>query len=149
MKNVLISLLVIGGIVFLVLLLNPLLGGLHSFSTDNTTASYSVALNATTTGANVTLPKALFNGDIQYASATSNLSIDVPLITTYIDATRVLQITGLVASQNRTLTIAYEFGALDASTQQVANFTPTAFMFGVIVLILLAIVGAVVAVARR
>lgn len=152
MKAALTALLVIAGVVFLMLMASPLLGGLNDFRTDNQTDAYSV--NTTGAGSitigNVTLTTPLFQSGIQHVTSIStNWSADVPLATAYNSNTRVLTVSGLVANQTRTLNITYDRGVLDANIDQVANTTPTIWIFSIVGLLLLAIAGVVIAVTRR
>lgn len=151
MKSALVALLVIAGVVFLILLANPLLEGLHDFRTDNQSDAFSVNTTGSgsiTTG-NVTLTQALFQSGVQHVtSISSNWSADVPLATAYNSNTRILTVSGLVANQTRTLNITYDRGVLDGNIDQVANTTPTIWIFSIVGLLLLAIAGAVIAVMR-
>ena len=152
MKSALTALLVIAGIVFLMLMASPLLGGLHDFRTDNQSDAYSVNTtgpSSITTG-NVTLTLPLFQSGVQHVTSIStNWSADVPLATAYNSNTRVLTVSGLVANQTRTLNITYDRGVLDGNIDQVANTTPTIWIFSIVGLLLVAIGGAVVAMVRR
>ena len=152
MKSALIALGVIFGIVFLMLMAPSLLGGLNDFRTDNISNAFSVnttGAGSITTG-NVTLTQALFESGVQHVtSISSNWSADVPLATAYNSNTRVLTVSGLVANQTRTLNVTYDRGILAKDIDAVANTTPTLWIFSILALLLIAIGGAVVAVAHR
>ena len=97
-----------------ILLLGGVFTGIQEVrSTSHTEAFGSVTTAAGVTTANVTLVEDLF-GDrtAEVTSVTSNVTTDVPLVSTYTAATNKLLISGLTASQTRTLTVVYKIGRL-------------------------------------
>jgi len=149
MKGIIVALGVIAGVAFLIMLLPPMMGGLEGFRTNDQTDAYSVTTGGGVTTANVTLTQPLYQNGTQYASVTSNYSADVPLVTGFQSGTRALEVSGLTAGQSRTLTVVYKILALDANVDTAAGLSPTIFTFGIIGLILIALVGAVMAIMRR
>ncbi len=148
MKNVILALVVFAGIALLFLILNPMMGGLESFRTDEQVDTFSSTTAGGETTENLTLTQSLFQDDTHYASVSSNYTDDVPLATAYNAGTQVLTISGLVASQTRALAITYEFGSLDSSVDTVAGLVPTLWIVSIIAIIGLAIAVVVLGLRR-
>lgn len=95
---------------FLMMLATPAV-----FSTiDNSiTDDYSQSIAGVSTGsgvysANITLGQAVFNDNVASISAiTSNVTTDAPTASSYNSVSRAVEVTGLSASQLRTLTVAF------------------------------------------
>ena len=105
--------LIIGACMIILLLAGVLTGIQDVRSTSHTDAFGSVTTAAAVTTANVTLVEDLF-GDrtAEVTSVTSNLTTDIPLVYSYTAATNRLIISGLTASETRTLTVVYKIGRL-------------------------------------
>lgn len=98
-----------------VLFFIPITDGVHDFRTDVKEDSFFVTTAGGTTG-NVTLLKSLYDNDVASVALISSDSTDSPVVAGYHSTTRVLDVTGLTTSSNRTLTASYEFDALGGST---------------------------------
>lgn len=146
MNKVIQAVLVLAAVAVLFLLATSVTGSMTEFRTRDQTDEYAVNTGTGITSANVTLTKALWGGDTSFAEASSDNATDVPRVTTYLAATKVLTIEGLAASTNRTLTIVYSIGALDANTDRAAGLSPLIWFAAIMVLPIIAVV---VALSRR
>ncbi len=130
----------IGGIVFLMFFIGTFFTNLKDSRTD----SYAQIAPYAETGVGVltkdiTLLKPVWDNDItNITSVTSNETVDVPAVNTYVSATRTLNIIGLAASTNRTLTVIYLYGSLDTNTDTFMGFLP---IFLAVVLLCALILG--------
>ncbi|MDD5095169.1 MAG: hypothetical protein PHV74_12460 [Dehalococcoidia bacterium] len=90
------------------------LSAAHDIQIDDTTDSFAgVTTDVAVTTANVVLTGDLWNDDNGHiTSITSSLETDVPVAGTYVAATHTLSVSGLTASETRTLTVLYEADAL-------------------------------------
>jgi len=104
-----------------ILWLLPVTDGIYSFRTDVKEDSFYVTTAAGVTAANNTLTKALYDDDVSTVDLFSDLNTDTPTVYAYNTTTQVLWVTGLTASDDRTLTISYDYDALNASGA-VSNF---------------------------
>lgn len=98
-----------------ILFMLPITPGVYDFRTDVKDDTFWIEEDGATTTANVTLLKSVYDDDVSTISVTSDLFTDSPAVAGYHTATRVVDITGLTISQNRTLTVAYDYDALNAS----------------------------------
>lgn len=105
--------LIIFAAVFLLLL--PITEAVYDFRTDIRDDTFAVETGVGETTANVTLIKEVYDDDTETIDILSDLSSDSPAYGNYATATRELQVTGLTASENRTLTVSYDVDALVAS----------------------------------
>jgi len=86
---------------------SPILDGIKTWRTEDTTQSFAVTTGAGVTTANVTLSSDLFQDNVaEVISVSSNIS-ETPAATSYVTATNYLLISALAASQTRTLTVNY------------------------------------------
>jgi len=108
------SLMLLIGACIIILLLAAVVTGINDFrSTEYTEAHGLVTTAAGKTTANVTLTQDLFEDRTsEVVSVTSNITSDVPLVTTYTAATNYLHVSGLTADVSRTLTVVYKIGNL-------------------------------------
>ena len=111
MKSVMLLL----GACIIILLLSAVIPAVNDFRSEEYTESHGVVVTGVgDTSANLTLTQDLFLKDnAQVESVTSNVTADVPLISTYTSASDKLLITGLVASTTRTLAVTYNIASLD------------------------------------
>ncbi len=133
------------GACLIILLLSSILVGINTFrSTDHTESHGHVETGAAVTSADVVLTLALFDATIANATVTSNTTLDIPLVTAYTSSTKALTVTGLHASDNRTLTIAYKIGDLDSylAADLGSRLYPVLLVLGVIGIIIGAVVNA-------
>jgi hypothetical protein len=93
----------------------PITAGVHDFRTDLKEDSFYVSTNGAITTGNVTLIKALYQDDTSSVQLTSDQAVDTPVVAGYTTATRLLDISGLAVSYNRTLTASYDWDALGGS----------------------------------
>jgi len=98
-----------------ILFMLPLTSGVYDFRTDLNEDTFNYETGGAETTANVTLDKAVYDDDTDTITILSDLSTDSPLFSTYNTSTRLLDITGLTVSENRTLTVAYDVDALEGS----------------------------------
>lgn len=98
-----------------VLFMLPITQGVYAFRTDvkEDTFRYPTAVGETT--ANVTLLKEVYDDDVTTVSVLSDIATDVPVIEGYTAGTRLLDISGLAANATRTLSVSYDYDALNAS----------------------------------
>lgn len=85
----------------------PILDGIKGWRTDDVTQSYVVATGAGVTTANVTLSLPLYNDEVTEVISVSSNETEVPIATSYDDATQNLLISALNAATGRTLTVNY------------------------------------------
>lgn len=133
------------GVILLFNFMPNLTDSTHELQTDAATQSFA----AVTTGAGETAADVVLTVDpykdrtTSITSITSDNVLDVdPLVAaTYTTATNTLHVTGLVASQSRTLTVNYEIDALTDFTMMgtIVSWTPVLIVIGA-----LAVVGGVI-----
>jgi hypothetical protein len=104
-----------------ILWLLPVTDAIYSFRTDVKDDSYYTTTAAGVTASNSTLTKALYLNDTSTIDLFSDLNTDLPTVYAYNTTTHALWVTGLTASQTRTLTISYDYDALNASAA-ISNF---------------------------
>jgi len=108
----------------------------HELQTDVfTQAEAAVATGAGEVAADVVLTEALWNDSNTYVtSVTSDNVLDTPVAGVYTAATQTLNVTGLAASDTRTLTIVYEYDALTDYTGmgQMVAVAPLLLFMGVL-----------------
>jgi hypothetical protein len=93
----------------------PVTQGVYDFRTDVKEDEFRYETGAGVTVANVTLLKELFDDDQSTVDVISDDTDDTPVVVSYHSATRLLDISGLAQSTNRTLSVSYDFDALSAS----------------------------------
>lgn len=96
-----------------VLFLLPLTGAMYDFKTDLQEDDIAVSTGAGETTANVTLSESIYDDDTTTAGVTSDLSSDSPAFGAYDSTSHSANITGLTASENRTITVTYDIDALE------------------------------------
>jgi len=130
------------GVILLFNFMPNLTNSTHDLQTDAATQAFpAVTTGAGETAADVVLTKDPYQDrTTSITGITSDNVLDVnPLVAaTYTTATNTLHVTGLVASQSRTLTIAYETDALSDFTMMgtIVGWTPV-----LIVIAVLAVIG--------
>jgi hypothetical protein len=99
-------------LVAVLLFMLPFTGAIYDFRTEveEDTFNYATAANVTT--GNVTLQEEVYDDDTDTIGISSDLTGDVPLFSAYNTTTRLLDMTGLLESSNRTLTVEYDTNAL-------------------------------------
>ena len=102
-------------VVAAILFMLPVSEAIYDFRTDQREDTFSTATGAGATTANETLLDDLYDDDIGSVDIDSDLATDVPLPSSYNSTSQQLLISGLTASDNRTLTVAYDFDALGDS----------------------------------
>lgn len=137
------------GACLIILLLGSILVGINTFRSQSLTEAHgSLATGAGVTSYGVPLTVDLFDAYIyNVTSVTSNETTDVPLVTAYASATKIITITGLAESKTRTLTVIYKISSLDSylAADLGARLYPFLLVLGVIGII----VGAVVVSFKR
>lgn len=99
-------------LVSVLLFLLPITGAIYDFRTDVEEDTFNWATNATLTTANVVLQEPVYDDDTDTIEISSDIAGDAPAFSAYNTTTRVLDITGLAVSENRTLTVEYDTNAL-------------------------------------
>jgi len=87
----------------------------YDFRTDPRTDVYTVDTAVGITTGNESLYDDLYDDDMGSIDIDSTLATDIPMPSSYNTTTRLLDITGLTANTTRTLSITYDYDALDAS----------------------------------
>lgn len=96
---------------------------------DAITQEYTQSISGVTTGAgtystNVTMGRSIYNDDSESVSGiTSNVSSDTPTASSYNSVSKALEVSGLDASQIRTLTIDFQIDSTVLPTGAVAFLT--------------------------
>lgn len=98
-----------------VLLLLPITEGVYDFRTDLAQDDFRLETDGATTTANLTLIDEVYDDDVTTVDCTSDNSDDIPVVEGYHSGTRVVDISGLATSENRTLSVTYDIDALGAS----------------------------------
>lgn len=98
-----------------ILFMLPITEGVYDFRTDVKEDEFRYETGGGVTTANLTLLKAVYDDDVSTIDAISDNSDDVPVVEGYHSGTRVVDISGLDTSANRTLTISYDIDALNSS----------------------------------
>ncbi len=136
------------GACLIILLLSSILVGINSFrGSDYTEAHGNLSTGGGITSYDVSLTVALLDDYIYNASVTSNNTADVPLVTAYNSTTKALTVTGLQASNIRTLTVVHKISSLDSylAADIGARLYPFLLVLGVIGII----VGAIITSFKR
>lgn len=137
------------GAIIVIALFGTMLLGINEAQTDERTDSFgAVVTGGGVFDADVVLLGDLYDdSNLNVVSITSTLGTDVPLSGVYTAVTNTLNITGLTASQTRTLAVTYKIDALTnyAAVGSFFGFTP--LLIGVAIVII--IVAALVAAFRR
>jgi len=107
------SFLIIFGAVFLWLL--PITTAIYDFRTDLREDSFAVETPGANTTANMTLTKPVYDNDTNTIDLLSSLATDTPTYASYNGTSRLLGVSGLTASENRTMTVTYDIDALVAN----------------------------------
>ncbi len=112
--------------------------GSHDILTDSDTDTFANVTTAVgVTSADVVLTSDLYNSAVSsVTSVTSSLITDVPVAATYTAGTNTLHVTGLTASETRTLTAVYDYGATDDYTglTQIVKLGPLVLFLGLLAL---------------
>jgi len=81
----------------------------HSIQTESQADSYNVTTGAGETSADVTLTRDLWAHNVTaVTNFTSTEATDVPVASSYVEATRALTVGGLAESKTRTLSVTYD-----------------------------------------
>lgn len=108
------AILIVVGSAFLLTL--PFTQMVYDFVTDQRLDDYSVTTGAGITTYNVTLHKSLYDDDLTTVSFVSDVVTDVPVATSYNSTNQALLVSGLTASDTRTLDVYYDYDALEGSS---------------------------------
>jgi len=111
----------VGGIIALTIafLVFPLImASSHEVHTDEESSAYQVVTGVGETTAPVTLTRSLYDADTNNVESITNTwsGTETAVASSYVSATKVLTVGGLVASGTRTLTIAYDYDATTGYT---------------------------------
>lgn len=117
-----------------ILFMLPITSGIYDFRTDQKEDSVRYETGAGETTANVTLIKALYDDDVSTVDVLSNDYSDAPIVENYTAAGRVLDISGLESSANRTLTITYDVDALNMTGAVSAFFDKLSWIWMICVI---------------
>ncbi len=87
---------------------SPITDGIKTWRTTNSTQSFARTTGAGVTTSNVTLSYDLYQAaTAEVIGISSNETSDAPVATTYVEATKVLLVSGLAESKTRTLAVNY------------------------------------------
>lgn len=107
--------------------------GIKTWRTNDTTENFDVTTGAGVTGANVTLSYDLYQAaTAEVQSITSDNASDAPVANSYVEATKALEVTGLVASDTRVLAVAY-YGETDDTVMRILGPFLQFLIFGAII----------------
>lgn len=111
------------------------MNSIRDFRTDTLDETYVVTTNGSTSTGSVQLSKELWEGETVWADISSNLTIDVPVISSYNVSTRNLAFTGLATNNTRNIDIEYkafrlnEYGGADTGIKIFPTFIVLAVSF--------------------
>lgn len=134
------------GATLLILLMVSTMGGVTSFRSTAQTQLYNNTTAAGVTSANLTLPLGVLDDSLSgIPSVSSNLTGDAPLASSYISTSKVLNVSGLLESATRQLTVIYRYPALTnySGVDIVAKWWPLFLSLAIIAVVVAAIVNAV------
>ena len=119
---------------------------LDDFRSDEVSQSYNVTTASGITSANVVLAEPLWDNSVVNATPSSNYSGDSPVASSYTQASRTVQVTGLSGNYTRTLTMTYTTQDLEdyPGVEEAFIHVPFAYMLVLIIVPLLVIVAVVV-----
>jgi hypothetical protein len=92
----------------------PVPESIYNYRTDIREDIFHVITDPGQSTITLVLVKAVYADDSQTIAVTSNCSADIPLVDSYMPATRVVSISGLAESESHTLIVAYDVDALAA-----------------------------------
>lgn len=145
------ALAVIGVIVILVLF-GTMMVGINNAQTDERTDTFA----AVTTGGGISTASVVLVGDLysdnilNVVSISSSNALDAPLPNGYTSASNTLAVRGLNASDTRTLTVVYKYGALVGEAAAAGTFlNMVPLLVGVSILVILVGAGIAVFAANR
>jgi len=114
---------------------SPILAGIKTWRTVDTTENFIVSTGAAVTTANVTLGSDLFQDDESNVIEVSSSITESPVATSYTAATNVLLISALTANESRTLTINYYAESDNEVMQAAGPFLPVLVIGGLLAII--------------
>ena len=100
----------------------PILDGVKTWRTNNTTQAFSVSTGAAQTTANVTLTYDLFQANIAEVILITSNATEVPIANSYVEATKILNVAALNPSETHTLTVNYYAETENAGLRAVGPF---------------------------
>ena len=95
-----------------VLLMLPVTRAIYNYRTDVREDLFNYETIGAEVTANVTLHSPVYDNDTNTISILSDLATDIPLFSAYNTTTRLLDITGMTLTSNRTLRVCYDINAL-------------------------------------
>jgi len=95
-----------------ILFMLPVTDAIYDYRTDVREDSFNYETGGAETTANVTLHSPIYDDDPHTISILSDLSTDIPLFSAYNTTTRLVDMTGLTITSNRTLRVSYNINAL-------------------------------------
>ena len=139
------------GVILVLLLFSTMLGGIEAAQTDVRTDTFGAVVTApAATTAPVVLVADLYDGSVlKVDSVTSDLGTDVPLVDSYVAATKTLTVRGLTADASRTLTVVYKYGALTGDSAAAGTFMDFLPLFIIIALVVIVVACMIAAFAHR
>jgi len=101
-------------IVFITVILYmlPVTGAIYDYRTDVREDSFNYETIGAEITANVTLHSPVYDDDTNTINILSDLPTDIPLFAAYNATTRLVDITGMTLTSNRTLRVSYDIDAL-------------------------------------
>lgn len=127
-------------LILAIMFLPDLTDATHEMIVEQQTESAVVATGAGETTGDITLTQPLYSSETQYVNTvTSSYGSDTPVASSYDSTSGNLTISGLAASQSRTLTVNYDY---DATGEYVGLRSGGKMMPTLILLMAMALVGA-------
>lgn len=131
--------------------LGAFMDSIYDFRTDELSQDFSVSTAVGVTSANVQLSTNLWDGNIAYASVSSNETAEAPVANSYNSTTRQLAINGLTANMTRTISVTYDVAGLEdyeGVDEGVTHF-PVVLVVGLIIFSLGTIIAVLYLVVKR
>jgi hypothetical protein len=114
------------------LMLGGLMSAIKAARGSNFTEPHIIATGGGITQENITLAATVMDGMNTNVIVTSTNPLDAPIPFALNAITKQLTVTGLNASDTRTLTITYPVSDLDGFTDEVVRFIPAFWIIGVL-----------------
>jgi len=138
------------GVIFVIMLLGTMMGGIKSAQTDERTDSFVVATGGAETTGDVVLVADLYADNIlEVTRITSTVNTDNPLADTYVSNTNTLTVRGLTADETRTLAVTYRYDALTGDSAPAGTFLGLTPIFVIIACVAIVVGGIVAAFAMK
>ncbi len=134
------------GAILIILLMAAGLTAITNFRSAAYVEPHVVTTGGGITTADVVLTQSLFDDDTSFVTVTSNVTGDAAIPSSYVAATKILTVGGLLASESHYLYVTYRYGQLTSywGADLAARTWPIFLILGIIGII----VGAVIIAAK-